>query len=35
MNMHLDIPEGTWRDFYEGGAGRIKRLLADSTKHAG
>ncbi|MAO45777.1 MAG: 23S rRNA pseudouridine(2604) synthase RluF [Crocinitomicaceae bacterium] len=35
MNMHLDIPEGTWRDFTKEELAELKRLLADSTKHAG
>ena len=35
MNMHLDMPEGTWRDFTKEELAELKRLLADSTKHAG
>ena len=35
MNMHLDMPEGTWRDFKKEELAELNRLLADSTKHAG
>ena len=35
MNMHLDMPEGTWRDFKKSELEELNNLLADSTKHAG
>jgi 23S rRNA pseudouridine2604 synthase len=32
MNIHLDMPEGTWRDFSPQELGDMKRLIGDSTK---
>ena len=32
MNMHLDMPEGTWRDFRPEELQEMKRMLEKSTK---
>ena len=32
MNMHLDMPEGTWRDFRPEELQEMKRMLDKSTK---
>ena len=32
MNMHLDMPEGTWRDFTSEELAEMNRLLESSTK---
>lgn len=35
MNMHLDMPEGTWRDFRPEELAEMNRMLSNSDKTAG